>query len=91
MAALVGEAVVPGVAADGAAEAAGDVVAGTFARGALEHAPSSSAVPVAKKKRSRFAFDTGTIDNAREGHGDAWSRQGRRTDRCEPRNAVPPR
>ena len=90
MSALVGEAVALGVAADGAAEAAGDVVAGTFARGALEHAPSSSAVPVAKK-RSRFAFDTGTIDNAQEGHGDAWSRQGRRTDRCEPRNAVPPR
>src|SRR5438132_2916143 len=25
------------------------------------------------------------------GHGDAWFRQGRRTDRREPRNAVPPR
>src|SRR2546426_9254994 len=28
---------------------------------------------------------------ASRGHGDAWFRQGRQTDRREPRNAVPPR
>ena len=37
------------------------------------------------------AFHIGTIVLPRWGHGDAWFRQGRQTDRREPRNAVPPR
>src|SRR5207247_4883963 len=36
-------------------------------------------------------FHIGTIVLPPRGHGDAWFRQGRQTDRREPRNAVPPR
>ena len=75
-----------GVATVGVVAAGG---VGTFARGAFEQATAATAI--ASAKRCRGVRTAGTIDGARKGHGDAWLRQGRRTDRCEPRNAVPPR
>jgi len=77
--ALLGETVAPRVA-DG--RAAG-------ADGAAEQAVTIK-VQIATNDAT-LHFHIGTIVLPRRGHGDAWFRQGRQTDRREPRNAVPPR
>ena len=65
------------------------------ASGAAEHAIRSAAEITERAATS--GRHTGTIVLPRrivgvpKGHGDAWFRRGRQTDRREPRNAVPPR
>ena len=74
--ALLGDAVVPRVGEG-------------WAAGAAEHALANAAQITARTASSPFHI--GTIVLPQRGHGDAWFRQGRQTDRREPRNAVPPR
>jgi hypothetical protein len=60
-----------------------------WAAGAAEQALTNAAHITVRTAPSAFLI--GTIVQPRRGHGDAWFRQGRQTDRREPRNAVPPR
>jgi hypothetical protein len=70
-------------------EAVGRDVGDRRAAGAAEHALTNAAEITMRTAISPFHI--GTIVLPVKGHGDAWFRQGRQTDRREPRNAVPPR
>jgi len=88
----VGVAVGTGVALgarDRCASLAGGVRAGGVAAG--EHA-AANAAPISNERRSWRARTLQLmLPDRATGQGDAWYRQGRQTDRREPRNAVPPR